>query len=398
MNAAIKKGGAVTELFGNKRGSSGAAQAAFSASKARYGEVLIADIKIKPQIRTSSFDGEDNTIAELAQSIRDVGIAQPILLRELKNGYELVAGERRIRAALVAGLTEIPAFIRVLSDDDAAKLQAAENLHRQNLVQLEMAQRVLKVAEELNDDRDAIAAHFSKSKGWVSKQLALTRLSGEAQALAADGVSSDPEVLVGVSNLEKVDKDAAAKVSGKLRESQGVAAPGKARETVKEATKEVKAKQGKPTERKKPKDKGSEGVVATAPGGVSKEPSVGETAFSGAKVAGIEQRLFGLIRDAKNKARSDTKTIVLEALETLAEDDTSMLRAAAQESFDQGREQSQTPAVWLRELVADVVPLEGNKRFVDWQTGGGVVMWLAYTLGATKRDTFELSELLGALR
>ena len=125
---------------------------------------------------------------------------------------------------------------------------------------------------------------------------------------------------------------------------------------------------------------------------------MGETAFSGAKVAGIEQRLFGLIRDAKNKARSDTKTIVLEALETLAEDDTSMLRAAAQESFDQGREQSQTPAVWLRELVADVVPLEGNKRFVDWQTGGGVVMWLAYTLGATKRDTFELSELLGALR
>ena len=75
-----------------------------------------------------------------------------------------------------------------------------------------------------------------------------------------------------------------------------------------------------------------------------------------------------------------------------------MLRNAAQESFDLGREQSQTPAVWLRELMLDVVPLDGKKRFVDWQTGSGVVLWLAYSLGATKRATFELSDLLGALR
>jgi ParB family chromosome partitioning protein len=124
----------------------------------------------------------------LAASIRELGVLQPVLVRELESGaYELIAGERRWRAATRAGLPTIPVIVR--GADDLASLEAAivENLHRQDLNPLEEAAAYRQLIEDFSLTHDEVAARVGKSRAAISNTLRLLQLPAPIQRLVSDG-------------------------------------------------------------------------------------------------------------------------------------------------------------------------------------------------------------------
>ena len=137
--------------------------------------VQIEKIIIKEQMR-KVFDVE-NSLQELADSIEQEGVLQPVLLRELDNGsLELVAGERRIRASQMIGLTEIPALVRKMTDEQAERAQYAENNQRMALQAYEEAVHLQARLDALGGNRKALLEEVNRSDAWLSKKLDLAKL------------------------------------------------------------------------------------------------------------------------------------------------------------------------------------------------------------------------------
>lgn len=164
---------------------------------------LIPLDKIKPsffQTRTESYDEE---LGDLVESIRKYGVLQAIGVRPILDGYEVFAGDRRCRAARLAGLTMIPATIRTLSDEDALILQATENLLRQGLSEAEKTRIVTELARRCKLDGKEIADRLKKSYQWVMMYLPsefkdeshaqLGRLSGQARQTAVPIIGTECE-------------------------------------------------------------------------------------------------------------------------------------------------------------------------------------------------------------
>jgi ParB family transcriptional regulator, chromosome partitioning protein len=127
-------------------------------------------------------------LEHLASSLRRHGMLQPIVVRPLASGrYELVAGERRWRAAQQAGWSDIPAAIRPLTDGQAAELAIVENLQRQNLGPIELAQAIAKLIAELGLTHEEVAATLGAERSTVSNWLRLLELDPEVQAQVGEG-------------------------------------------------------------------------------------------------------------------------------------------------------------------------------------------------------------------
>ena len=127
---------------------------------------------------------DDASLAELAESIKAQGVVQPILVRPIDAGrYEIVAGERRWRAAQRAGLKEIPALIRVVPDQAALALALVENIQREDLNPLEEAQGIKRLIEEFGLTHEAAAQAVGRSRSAVTNLLRLTQLAPPVQAL-----------------------------------------------------------------------------------------------------------------------------------------------------------------------------------------------------------------------
>ena len=126
-------------------------------------------------------------LEELANSIRATGLLQPVLVRRKEGRYELVAGERRLRAARLAGLEEIPAVIRDVSDNEALEFALMENLQREDLNPLEVAQAYEMLHREFNLSHDDVAKKLGVSRSAVSNTLRLLRLSPAVQQLVTSG-------------------------------------------------------------------------------------------------------------------------------------------------------------------------------------------------------------------
>ena len=150
----------------------------FNEKTKRCAEVLsipVNDIKPNPHQPRKSFPWEE--LEELAQSIYQNGLLQPVTVRELGGGkYELVAGERRLRASKMAGLAEIPAIVVSVSDEKSAVYAVVENLQRQNLHFFEEAQAIEKLSAGFGMDREKIAKKLGKSVSAVSNKLRLLKL------------------------------------------------------------------------------------------------------------------------------------------------------------------------------------------------------------------------------
>lgn len=205
------------------------------------------DIEIRAQSR-QEFDAD--SIAELARSIADIGQAVPVIVRRAGEGealpYVLVAGERRCRALRELGRAQVRAVIRTISDTDAAAIQAAENIHRENLSQMDQARMVAQMVEKLGS-AEAAARHFGKSAGWVSQQTMLLHLPPVAQTVVDENLSSDLAVIAAVSTVERASgADAASEVIEQIR-----AAPkSKAREVARGAARKAKEAKATDVERK----------------------------------------------------------------------------------------------------------------------------------------------------
>ena len=139
-----------------------------------------------PQQPRTTFD--DESLAALAESIAEIGLLQPIVVRESDSGYVLVAGERRLRAAKRAGLTEIPAVIRAVDGDAGSLVQAlVENVQREDLTPLEEAAAYQQMLDDFGMTHAAIAERVGKSRSAISNALRLLGLPAGIQVLVERG-------------------------------------------------------------------------------------------------------------------------------------------------------------------------------------------------------------------
>jgi len=153
-----------------------------------YAEIAIARVSPNPQQPRRVFDTED--LAELVFSLREVGLLQPIVVRPRDDGYELVAGERRLRAATEAGWETIPALVR--HTDDAVMLRDAllENLHRADLNALEEAAAYSQMLSDFGCTQEELATRIGRSRPQISNTMRLLKLPPSVQNRVAAGVLS----------------------------------------------------------------------------------------------------------------------------------------------------------------------------------------------------------------
>lgn len=135
-----------------------------------------------------SFDEE--TLEGLTDSVRELGVLQPILVRERDDGYELIAGERRWRAAKRAGLASIPAVVRTVDDEASLEQALVENLHRQDLNALEEAGAYQQLIEDFGLTQEQVAQRVGKSRSAVANHLRLFQLPPGVQKLVGEGLLS----------------------------------------------------------------------------------------------------------------------------------------------------------------------------------------------------------------
>ena len=149
-------------------------------------EIPVADVRPNPNQPRVHFDEE--SLSELTASIQQIGVLQPILVRPLEaGGYELIAGERRWRAAGRAGLATVPAVIRATDDLASVEQALVENLHRQDLTALEEAAAYQQLIEDFELTHEQVADRVGKSRSAVTNTLRLLGLPPSIQHLLADG-------------------------------------------------------------------------------------------------------------------------------------------------------------------------------------------------------------------
>jgi ParB family chromosome partitioning protein len=131
---------------------------------------------------------DSESLQELADSIRAQGLMQPILVREVASGYEIIAGERRWRAAQLAGLAEIPVLVREVADDAVAAMALIENIQREDLNAIDEAHGLQRLIQEFGMTHDAVAQAVGKSRAAVSNLLRLLNLSRPVQDMLTAGL------------------------------------------------------------------------------------------------------------------------------------------------------------------------------------------------------------------
>ena len=148
----------------------------------------------------------DSELEELAQSIKQQGVITPVTLRQMPDGrYQLVAGERRLRASKRAGLKEIPAYVRTATDIQMMEMALVENIQRSDLNAIEVAQAYRQLIEECRLTHDQLSERIGKDRSTISNYLRLLGLPAESQeALATGRISmAHARVLAGVEDLER---------------------------------------------------------------------------------------------------------------------------------------------------------------------------------------------------
>jgi ParB family chromosome partitioning protein len=173
---------------------------ALDAPGRREVELPIAQIRANPYQPRKEFD--DKALRELADSIRLHGIFTPLLVRQSVQGYELIAGERRLRAAKMAGLERVPAIAVDFSDEDMMEISLLENIQRENLDPIEVAMSYQRLMEECRLTQEQMADRVGKKRASVANQLRLLKLPAKVQHDLKVGLVSvgHAKVLLGVEN------------------------------------------------------------------------------------------------------------------------------------------------------------------------------------------------------
>lgn len=148
-------------------------------------ELNLSDLRPNPYQPRKVFDEE--ALNELASSIREHGVFQPIIVKKSIKGYDIIAGERRYRASKMVGLEKIPAIIRDFTDEQMMEIALLENLQREDLSVIEEAIAYKSMIEHLNLTQDMLSKRVGKSRSHITNILGLLRLPGEVQQMVSDG-------------------------------------------------------------------------------------------------------------------------------------------------------------------------------------------------------------------
>lgn len=151
-------------------------------------EIKISEIKSSRYQPRRYFDPERQR--ELADSIREKGIVQPILVRPYKDGYELIAGERRLQAAKVVGLDRIPALVKDVPDTEALEIALIENIQREDLNPIEEAEAYQRLIKEFNLTQESLAKEVGKDRTSVANAIRLLKLPPKIQEMVSTGLIS----------------------------------------------------------------------------------------------------------------------------------------------------------------------------------------------------------------
>jgi ParB family chromosome partitioning protein len=174
---------------------------------AQQNEVLISAIAPNPRQPRTHFDEE--ALNELIASIKEIGILQPPVVRKVSEGrYELIMGERRLRAAKAAGLTTIPVIIRQTPDNELLREALIENIHRSQLNPLEEAAAYAGLLDDFGCTHDELATKLGRSRSLISNMLRLLNLPASVQRKVAAGVISagHARALLGLSEEKEIEK------------------------------------------------------------------------------------------------------------------------------------------------------------------------------------------------
>jgi len=197
---------------------------------------------------------DPQSIAELADSIKSQGLIQPILVRPVEGGkYEIIAGERRWRAAQLAGLTQVPVVLRDVPDQAALAMALIENIQREDLNPLEEANGIQRLVDEFEMTHDAAAQAVGRSRSAVTNLLRLFQLPPQVQRLVADGQVSTGHAKALLGTPDRAFQEALARRVA----SEGL--------TVRETEEAVRLRQGRASDLPTP-DGGTPGSKLRAPG------------------------------------------------------------------------------------------------------------------------------------
>ena len=174
-----------------------------SAKESDIVEVNVDDIKVNPYQPRKTFNQE--ALDELATSMKNYGVFQPIIIKKTIKGYYLVAGERRLRASKLAGKKTIPAIIKEFTDEEMREIALLENVQRENLTAIELAWAYKGIIDSLHIRREDLALRLGKSRSHITNTLGLLRLPEEVQNMVLENKISMGHARV-LSKLENIDE------------------------------------------------------------------------------------------------------------------------------------------------------------------------------------------------
>ena len=172
---------------------------------AKEPETLVNITKVEPNREQPRKNFDEDALLELSESIKQYGLLQPILVQDRKDYYEIIAGERRWRAAKLAGLKQVPVIIKNLTDQEIVEISLIENIQRENLNPIEEAQAYKRLLNEFHLKQDEVAERVSKSRTAVTNSMRLLKLSDDVQRMVIDEMitTGHARALLGVEDPAK---------------------------------------------------------------------------------------------------------------------------------------------------------------------------------------------------
>ncbi len=167
--------------------------------------VLVSINKVEPNREQPRKNFDEDALLELSESIKQFGVLQPLLVQDKKDYYEIIAGERRWRAAKLAGLKEVPVIIKDLTEQEVVEISLIENIQRENLNPIEEAFAYKRLLTEFNLKQDEVAERVSKSRTAVTNSMRLLKLNEKVQQMVIDDMitTGHARTLLGIDDSEK---------------------------------------------------------------------------------------------------------------------------------------------------------------------------------------------------
>lgn len=167
--------------------------------------ILVNINKVEPNREQPRKNFDEDALLELAESIKQFGVLQPLLVQDRNDYYEIIAGERRWRAAKLAGLKEVPVLIKNLTNQEVVEISLIENIQREDLNPIEEAFAYKRLLTEFNLKQDEVAERVSKSRTAVTNSMRLLKLNEKVQQMVIDDMitTGHARALLGIDNSEK---------------------------------------------------------------------------------------------------------------------------------------------------------------------------------------------------